>query len=105
MIIVVQKGLLFVLLSEMSPVSRIDSYLTNAKMPWEKEAPPVQNIFFYKNKNNLDFDTIKKRSLLQLEVWNYMGKLVMINLNLKNYGILLLKVKPFANSGIKLLVN
>lgn len=25
----------------MSPVSRIDSYLTNAKMPWEKEAPPV----------------------------------------------------------------
>jgi len=40
-------GLLFVLLSEMSPVSRIDSYLTNAKMPWEKEAPPVNILKIY----------------------------------------------------------
>ena len=28
-------------MSDLNAVSRVDSYLTNMKMPWEKEAPPV----------------------------------------------------------------
>lgn len=28
-------------MSDLNTVSRVDSYLTNMKMPWEKEAPPV----------------------------------------------------------------
>ena len=30
------KGLLFTLISDMNVASRVDSYLTNMKMPWEK---------------------------------------------------------------------
>ena len=33
--------MLFVLVSEMNIANRVDSYLTNMKMPWEKVAPPV----------------------------------------------------------------
>eukprot|EP01017_Pseudomicrothorax_dubius_P028231 TRINITY_DN3344_c0_g1_i5.p1 TRINITY_DN3344_c0_g1~~TRINITY_DN3344_c0_g1_i5.p1 ORF type:complete len:282 (-),score=74.70 TRINITY_DN3344_c0_g1_i5:62-907(-) len=33
----VEKGLLFVGISDMNPASRIDSYLTNMKLPWEKD--------------------------------------------------------------------
>ena len=32
---------MFVLVSDMSAISRLDSKLTNMKMPWEKDAPPV----------------------------------------------------------------
>ena len=32
-------GLLFVGISDMSATSRVDSHLTNMKMPWEKEVP------------------------------------------------------------------
>jgi len=31
---------LFTSISDMSVTSRVDSYLTNMKMPWEKELPP-----------------------------------------------------------------
>ncbi len=34
-------GVLFVLVSDMNVASRVDSYLTNMKMPWEKEIPPT----------------------------------------------------------------
>jgi WD40 repeat protein len=34
------KGLLFTAISDMSVTSRLDSQLTNMKMPWEKELPP-----------------------------------------------------------------
>ena len=37
----VNQTCLFVLNSEMSLTTRVDSYLTNLKMPWEKEEPPV----------------------------------------------------------------
>lgn len=30
---------MFVIISEMSVATRMDSYLTNMKMPWEKKAP------------------------------------------------------------------
>lgn len=32
---------IFVLSSDMNVASRFDAYLTNMKMPWEKEAPPT----------------------------------------------------------------
>lgn len=34
------KGIFFTAISDMSVTSRVDSYLTNMKMPWEKEVPP-----------------------------------------------------------------
>jgi len=37
----VNPSCFFVLNSEMSLTTRVDSYLTNMKMPWEKEQPPV----------------------------------------------------------------
>lgn len=37
----VEPSCLLVLNSEMSITTRVDSYLTNMKMPWEKTAPPV----------------------------------------------------------------
>ncbi len=33
--------MLFLLVSEMNIANRVDSYLTNMKMPWEKAPPPV----------------------------------------------------------------
>jgi len=33
------RGILLVIISEMSIATRVDSYLTNMKMPWEKKAP------------------------------------------------------------------
>jgi len=36
----VKEGLLFTAISDLSVTSRVDSYLTNMKMPWEKELPP-----------------------------------------------------------------
>jgi hypothetical protein len=35
-----EPGILFTAISDMSVTSRVDSYLTNMKMPWEKEVPP-----------------------------------------------------------------
>lgn len=32
---------MFVLSGDMNVASRVDAYLTNMKMPWEKEAPPT----------------------------------------------------------------
>jgi len=34
------QGIFFTAISDMSVTSRVDSYLTNMKMPWEKEVPP-----------------------------------------------------------------
>ena len=34
-------GALFIICGDMNIVSRVDAYLTNMKMPWEKEAPPT----------------------------------------------------------------
>lgn len=33
------QGLLFTLCGDMNVASRLDAYLTNMKMPWEKEQP------------------------------------------------------------------
>ena len=33
------RGIMFVVISEMSVATRMDSYLTNMKMPWERNAP------------------------------------------------------------------
>jgi len=41
---VVDNGILLALLSDMSPVSRVDSYVTNFKMPWNKSEK--EEIFF-----------------------------------------------------------
>ncbi|CAD8199045.1 unnamed protein product [Paramecium pentaurelia] len=35
------QNVIFVLSSDMNVASRVDAYLTNMKMPWEKEAPPT----------------------------------------------------------------
>lgn len=35
-----EQGIFFTAISDMSVTSRVDSYLTNMKMPWEKEVPP-----------------------------------------------------------------
>lgn len=35
------KGIMFILSGDMNVASRMDAYLTNMKMPWEKEAPPT----------------------------------------------------------------
>jgi len=36
-----KQGAIFVLCGDMNVASRVDAYLTNMKMPWEKEAPPT----------------------------------------------------------------
>ena len=36
-----KKGAVFILSGDMNVASRVDAYLTNMKMPWEKEAPPT----------------------------------------------------------------
>jgi hypothetical protein len=36
-----KKGAMFVLSADMNAASRVDAYLTNMKLPWEKEAPPT----------------------------------------------------------------
>ena len=33
--------MIFAITSDMNVASRMDAYLTNMKMPWEKEAPPT----------------------------------------------------------------
>ena len=38
-ILLIVLGILFILLSDMNIASRIDSYLTNLRMPWEKKEP------------------------------------------------------------------
>jgi WD40 repeat protein len=35
-VIVPEKKLFFCVVSDMNPISRVDSYLTNMNMPWDK---------------------------------------------------------------------
>jgi WD40 repeat protein len=59
------KGLMFTAISDMSVTSRVDSYLTNMKMPWEKELPPGTLVtvgaiecYIQANTNEFKFDRL-----------------------------------------------
>jgi hypothetical protein len=59
-----KQSILFVISSDMNIASRMDSYLTNMKMPWEKEAMPTLlsvgglECFFEKQDGSFEFERI-----------------------------------------------
>jgi WD40 repeat protein len=60
-----KEGLLFTAISDMSVTSRVDSYLTNMKMPWEKELPTggmvtvgAVECYIQKDKDEINFDKV-----------------------------------------------
>lgn len=55
---------MFTLISDMNVASRVDSYLTNMKLPWEKDLPPVivsvgaVECYIQDNINEFKFDRV-----------------------------------------------
>jgi hypothetical protein len=60
-----KEGILFTSISDMNVTSRVDSYLTNMKLPWEKELPQGAMItvgavecYIQKDKSEFKFDKL-----------------------------------------------